>query len=177
MARGCAKVDARRRFFGALPAFTDWGFVALGVPRNRALPANRKKDFHDLGLCGPARTEFAARTDYCGLFRTPSLRNVALRKIFFHNGRFTELEQVLEFYVQRDLQPQKFYSVARDGKPLLFDDLPAQFQSNVNREAPFDRIRGQAPALSREEIRDVIAFLGTLTDGYRPGNLTVRRPS
>jgi cytochrome c peroxidase len=38
------------------PAFTDYQFEALAVPRNRDLPANRDPGFHDLGLCGPMRT-------------------------------------------------------------------------------------------------------------------------
>jgi cytochrome c peroxidase len=33
-----------------------------------------------------------------GAFRTPSLRNVALRRSFMHNGRFATLEQVVDFY-------------------------------------------------------------------------------
>lgn len=33
-----------------------------------------------------------------GKFRTPNLRNVALRKYYMHDGRFTTLEQVIDFY-------------------------------------------------------------------------------
>lgn len=33
-----------------------------------------------------------------GEFRTPSLRNVELRRSYFHNGQFTTLEQVVAFY-------------------------------------------------------------------------------
>lgn len=33
-----------------------------------------------------------------GLFRTPNLRNVALRTRYMHDGRFTSLEQVVDFY-------------------------------------------------------------------------------
>jgi len=29
---------------------------------------------------------------YCGLFKTPTLRNVATRGVFFHNGRFSYAE-------------------------------------------------------------------------------------
>jgi cytochrome c peroxidase len=48
-----------------------------------------------------------------------------------------------------------------------FDDLPPALQGNVNTsEAPYDRQRGDVPALSDAEIDDVIAFLRTLTDGY-----------
>lgn len=33
-----------------------------------------------------------------GKFRTPNLRNVALRKFYMHDGRFTTLEEVVDFY-------------------------------------------------------------------------------
>lgn len=35
-----------------------------------------------------------------GAMRTPSLRNVALRKSFMHDGRFSTLEDVIEFYAR-----------------------------------------------------------------------------
>ena len=47
-----------------------------------------------------------------------------------------------------------------------FDDLPAAFVGNVNAEAPFSRRPGDKPALSGAEIRDIVAFLRTLNDGY-----------
>jgi cytochrome c peroxidase len=152
---------------GAFPSFTDYGFVALGVPRNERIAANRDRNFYDLGLCGPLRTDFAGRDEYCGLFRTPSLRNVALRKSFFHNGVFHDLEQVVRFYAQRSTAPERWYRRGPAGV-REFDDLPERYTGNVNREAPFDRPRGAKPALDAREIRDLTAFLRTLTDGYVP---------
>jgi cytochrome c peroxidase len=120
-----------------------------------------------MGLCGPDRTDLMEHKEYCGSFKTPSLRNVALRKVFFHNGSFDSLEQVLRFYVQRDTAPQKWYPMDKNGKVRKYDDLPPGLASNVNVDAPFDRQPGQAPALNDAEIADVIAFLHTLTDGYQ----------
>jgi cytochrome c peroxidase len=34
-------------------------------------------------------------------------------------------------------------------------------------DAPFNRKPGDRPALNKQEIQDVIAFLHTLNDGYR----------
>jgi cytochrome c peroxidase len=153
---------------GAFPQFTDYGLINIGVPRNGKLPANADPAFFDLGLCGPDRTDLMAHKEYCGRFKTPSLRNVALRKVFFHNGSFDSLEQVLRFYVQRDTAPQKWYPKDRNGKVHKYNDLPPGLDANVNVEAPFDRQPGQAPALNEREIADVIVFLHTLTDGYRP---------
>jgi cytochrome c peroxidase len=107
-----------------------------------------------------------ARAEYCGLFKTPSLRNVALRGAFFHNGVFHRLEDVVRFYARRDTNPGEFY--ARDGRGRInaFDDLPQRYRANLDRAAPFGGQRGGRPALTDAEIADVVAFLKTLTDGY-----------
>jgi cytochrome c peroxidase len=152
---------------GTPPQFSDFGLIAIGVPRNRALPINKDARFHDLGACGPERTDLKGRDEFCGLFRTPSLRNVALRKTFFHNGIYHSLEDVVRFYVERDTNPEKFYPVSK-GVAQKFDDLPKRYWANVNMEPPFDRKRGEKPALDEAEIKDVVAFLNTLTDGYEP---------
>jgi cytochrome c peroxidase len=39
---------------------------------------------------------------------------------------------------------------------------------NLNTDPPFDRKPGDAPVLTDPEIRDVLAFLDTLTDGWQP---------
>lgn len=152
---------------GVFPAFSDFGFIALGVPRNRKLAANADPAFFDLGLCGPDRTDLKDRAGYCGLFRTPVLRNVAQRRTFFHNGALHSLEDVLRFYVERDSRPGKWYPRKADGGIDKFDDLPARYRGNVSMEPPFGGAPGSKPALSAAEIRDVIAFLKTLDDGYR----------
>lgn len=153
---------------GTPPQFTDYGFVALGVPRNDAIPANADPRFFDLGLCGPLRTDLRGHPEYCGLFKTPSLRNVAARKSFFHNGVFHSLEKAVAFYAERDTDPGKWYPRAADGTVRKFDDLPPIYRANVNVEPPFGRRPGEKPALSQGEIADIVAFLKTLTDGYRP---------
>jgi cytochrome c peroxidase len=145
---------------GSFPQFTDFGFIALAVPRNPAIAANRDPKFFDLGLCGPVRRDLSAHEEYCGMFRAPTLRNVALRRAFFHNGVFHRLEDVIAFYAQRETNPRRWYH-SNGGKA---DDLPAEFAGNVNREPPFDRKVGDAPALTRAETTDMVAFLKTLTD-------------
>ncbi len=67
--RGNLLTDHRFRYIGVRPADEDDG--RFGVTGNPG-------DF--------------------GRFRTPSLRNVALRSPYFHNGRFETLEQVVDFY-------------------------------------------------------------------------------
>jgi cytochrome c peroxidase len=152
---------------GRPPLFTDHQFEALGVPRNPAIPANRDPHYHDLGICGPYRTDMRKETQYCGMFLTPTLRNVALRRVFFHNGVFHSLEQVIDFYVNRDIHPGRFYPRSATGEAIKYDDIPSRYRANVDTvDAPLNRHRGDPPALTREQIREVIAFLDTLTDGY-----------
>ncbi|HEX4025148.1 MAG TPA: cytochrome c peroxidase [Steroidobacteraceae bacterium] len=152
---------------GLPPLFTDFQYEALGVPRNAAIPANRDPRYYDLGICGPYRTDLREQGGYCGMFLTPTLRNVALRRVFFHNGVFHSLRQVLDWYVNRDLHPARFYPRDSAGRPIRYDDLPAQYRGNVDvTDAPFNRRPGDQAALSAAQIRDIIAFLGTLTDGY-----------
>jgi cytochrome c peroxidase len=150
---------------GRPPAFTDWEYEALGVPRNGRLTANRDPARFDLGLCGPVRTDLVRQRQWCGMFRTPSLRNVATRRAFFHNGVYHTLEDVLRFYNFRDTHPERIYPVDANGMVRTFDDLPSALRANVDvTDAPFGRKRGDPPPMTEEEMRDVLAFLRTLTD-------------
>jgi len=152
--------------FGALPIFTDRTYDNLGVPRNTEIPANADPTYYDLGLCNNT-TILASHPEVCGAFKVPSLRNVALRHSYFHNGRFHTLKEAITFYVQRDTNPEKWYPIKADGSVDKFDDLPAEYRQNVNQEeVPYNRHPGDQPALSDAEVDDVIAFLGTLSDGY-----------
>jgi len=149
------------------PRFTDFEFAALGVPRNRHLPANQDPSFYDLGLCGPMRHDMKDRPEYCGKFRAPTLRNAALRHSFFHNGVMHSLKEVLEFYATRDIAPQRWYGKDAQGHVQRYDDLPKRYHGNVNIEAPFKPLPGNRPRLSSRDISDLLAFLNTLSDGYQ----------
>jgi cytochrome c peroxidase len=152
---------------GLPPLLTDFQYEALGVPRNPAIAANSDPRYFDLGLCGPYRTDMRTESRYCGMFLTPSLRNVALRQVFFHNGVFHSLPRVLGFYVNRDRHPGRFYPRDAAGRVIKYDDLPPRYRANVDTlDAPLNRRPGDPPALTPGEIADVIAFLDTLTDGY-----------
>jgi cytochrome c peroxidase len=154
---------------GEPPLFTDFTYDNLGVPRNSTIPATQDPDYRDMGLCGPDRTDLSDQTDLCGAFKVPTLRNVATRRVFFHNGRFTTLAEALRFYVRRDTHPEAFYPRDAVGNVSKFDDLPPGLTGNVNTvEVPYERQPGQAPRLSDAELIDLEAFLNTLTDGYRP---------
>jgi cytochrome c peroxidase len=141
--------------------FTDYGFDAVAVPRNRALPATRDPNYFDLGLCERAGDDYKAQTkEFCGRFRAPSLRNVAVRTSFMHNGAFSSLRDVVAFYATRATNPKRWYKSG-----VVFDDLPEKYRQNVNVDkAPYNRHEGQTPPLDDAEIDALVAFLGTLTD-------------
>jgi cytochrome c peroxidase len=166
---GCAGCHPSTSVGGKPPVFTDYTYDNLGVPRNAEIPANADPAYFDMGLCGPDRTDLVARTDLCGQFKVPTLRNVATRHVIFHNGAFHDLREAIEFYVQRDTNLEKWYPLDENGVPQKFNDVPALLARNVNQsEVPYNRHPGEAPALSESEIDDVVAFLNTLTDGYDP---------
>jgi cytochrome c peroxidase len=141
--------------------FTDFGYDAVGAPRNRLLPDNRDPAHYDRGLCD--RHEAASHTDderLCGSFRTPSLRNVALRTRFLHNGVFSKLRDVVAFYATRDTDPARWYRAGES-----FDDVPRADRAYVNvTSPPYNQRRGQRPVLDDADIDALVAFLGTLTD-------------
>jgi cytochrome c peroxidase len=148
--------------------FTDYGYDAVSPPRNPRIPPAARKP--DLGLC--ERTDRANPSNdasYCINFRTPSLRNVAVRASYLHNGVFDDLRDVVAFYATRDTSPRRWY---RSG--VKFEDTPPRYRDHVNVSTPpYNRLLGQAPALSDPEIDAVVAFLRTLTDAkYLP--LTTR---
>jgi cytochrome c peroxidase len=181
------------------------GAVLQSVLTPIDVPADAEYAYYDMGLCGPlapaandvnARPNLKATTSLCGIFKVPTLRNIAVTSPYFHNGVFSDLHQVLEWYVTRDINNDTgnnpnpvaagpggnpyqavgtFYTAA-NGAPGLYEynDLPAEYDANVNvGEVPYTPPTfggGQAPTLTAEEIDDVVAFLCTLTDGFDPKN-------
>ena len=147
--------------------FTDFTYHALGTPRSTRIPKNADASFHDLGLCErvPMSGAKAAKDlSECGLFKTPTMRNIALTGPYMHNGFFDNLRDAVAFYATRDTDPKKWFPESRK-----FNDLPAQYHANVDIDTPpYQRRPGQRPQLNDEEIDDIVAFLHTLTDGYTP---------
>lgn len=76
---------------------------------------------------------------YENSFKTMTVRNIALTKPYFHNGAFTTLEEVLEFYNEG----------GAEGLGLKIN----------NQTLPADKLN-----LTKTEIQQIIAFLNTLTD-------------
>lgn len=89
----------------------------------------------------PGYAEVTGLATHQGTFKVPSLRNVAVRAPFMHDGRFATLEEVIEHY--------------SDG-----------VQPSPNLGLPFGMVRGVVPQLemTAQEKRGLRAFLRTLTD-------------
>ncbi|WP_051971801.1 cytochrome-c peroxidase [Massilia sp. 9096] len=141
--------------------FTDFGYDAIGAPRNAAIPANRDPRHVDEGLCATAAARrWPDSAQWCGYFRTPSLRNVAARERYMHNGVFADLRDAVAFYATRTIEPRRWY---RGGR--VFDDVAPAHRANVNvATLPLNRRQGMQPALGEQDIDAILAFLQTLTD-------------
>jgi cytochrome c peroxidase len=149
---------------GSVRMFTDLTYAAIGVPRNKDIPANKNGKYYDLGLCGRADHPLPANAKYCGMFKTPTLRNVTTRSVFFHNGQMKSLNEALRFYNTRDTQPELWYPTVK-GVVQKYNDLPARYRANIDSQAPLDgKKRGSKPAMTDQDIADLEAFLGTLAD-------------
>lgn len=76
------------------------------------------------------------------------------------------MREAVDFYAERDSDPGKWYPGRK------FDDLPPEYVGNVSREVPF----GGKRVLSDADVDDLVAFLGTLTDGYWAKGVSEAKP-
>jgi cytochrome c peroxidase len=101
-------------------------------------------------------------------FRTPSLRNVALTAPYMHNGMLETLEDVLAFYDRgRSENPN-----VTNGRGRRGDD-----GGEVERLARLDDRFRRVDNMSEEEMRDIIAFLESLSDPTFDRTIPARVPS
>jgi len=92
----------------------------------------------DEGACEPLG---GAPDTLCGKFKVPSLRNIAIRPPYMHDGRFDTLEEVIEHY-NSEIKPHRNL-----GDPLVgAAGLPVRLNLDV------------------EDKAALLAFLETLTD-------------
>jgi cytochrome c peroxidase len=137
------------------------------VPRNHEGPKNADPGFFDLGLCArqkastnPVDDSAIRKARYCGLFKTPTLRNVERTAPYFHNASIATLEDAVRFHFERDRLPAKWYRKA-DGSPdQAYNDLPQRYNGNLARGKPFNGSWQPSDA----DVADLMAFLRTLND-------------
>ena len=92
---------------GAL--FTDRTYDNIGVPKNPDDPVyTQPPQFNPDGsdYVDPGLGATTGDPDDDGAFKVPTLRDIAETFPYMHNGYFTTLEQVVDFYNTRDVKPR-----------------------------------------------------------------------
>jgi len=130
---------------------TDFTYDALGAPRNAAIPANADPLTFDLGLCQRPGLEAALPksvplASLCGAFKVPTLRNIAVRAPYFHNGAIATLRDAVAFYATRDTDPKRWYPTLKTGEPDKFNDLPSAYKAKRQRRGGPLRPQARAKA-------------------------------
>jgi cytochrome c peroxidase len=131
--------------------FTDLQFRALGV-----VPVSQD----------PGRGAVTGQSADLGAFKVPSLRNAALKSTFLHNGRFTTMAQVVNFYRNGagTFTPKDSLIQTFDIDPVETQQLLDFLEQGLvdprarNRTAPFDR-----PTLFSEQQPLAANLFGTAT--------------
>ncbi len=143
--------------------FTNFDYENIGVPKNPTNPLlQADANFRDFGAGsapidaedGPhsnLNADGTAAANGVGLFKVPTLRNIANTAPYMHNGVFTTLEQVIDFY-NSDLVsvPGVDLTTAEVGNTVTDQYFNVQFFSN------------------QQEKDDLKAFLEALSDGFTP---------
>lgn len=138
---------------GEAPLFTDFSYDNLGLPRNPEIFNGTK----DIGLQQTTKSSSER-----GLYKVPSLRNIAITAPYMHNGYFKTLRGVIDFYNSRDVKPKCKSKLVSEADALKQKCWPVpEITSNVNREE-LGKLK-----MTASEMADLEAFLLTLTDGYQ----------
>ena len=129
----CATCHFIPLFNGVVPpAYAETESEVLGVPESKEKnPAILDAD--------PGKYLFTKSDIHKYSFKTPTLRNVELTAPYMHNGVYTTLEEVMEFYNKGG------------GRGLKI--------APPNQTLPFEKLN-----LTPKEIKDVISFMKALTD-------------
>ncbi len=135
--RGANCIDCHSQFLTSGFKTRFDGFVNNGLDPEAELPAGLE--------------EVTGEPEHRGLFKVPTLRNIALTAPYMHDGRFGTLEEVLDHY-------NEGIRVSSTLSPLILEASNLDAASDTAAE---DRV---SLNLTAEETAAVIAFLHTLTD-------------
>jgi cytochrome c peroxidase len=151
---------------GTPPLCTDFSYDNLGVPKN---PHNQfykmketfnpdGKKFVDRGLGG-----IVGLASEDGKLKVPTLRNIALTAPYMHNGYFTTLRGMVDFYNSRDVNPACPQEFVSDEQAIKKGCWP---RPEVTKNVNSDELGNMA--LNEQEMDDIVAFMEILTDGWMP---------
>ncbi len=140
------------------PLFTDYSYDNIGLPTNTEFLNSLGKN--PATLDGGLGAELAKSANptwvresavNMGAFKTPTLRNVARgenNRTYMHNGVLKSLKEVVHFYNTRDVDPKW---------------AAPEFPATMNTRRVGDL------RLTPQEEDAIVAFMRTLTDGWKPG--------
>ena len=139
---------------------TDHGFHAIAMPQIGPGKAARferhNRDVGRMRVTGQGRDAFA--------FRTPSLRNVAQTAPYGHSGAFATLDSVVRHHLD-PVQSLRSYAPDQMGLPGEAFETDFILMTSTREVDEIAQASTLTPRdLSEEEIADLIAFLGALTD-------------
>jgi cytochrome c peroxidase len=178
-----------------VPLFTDFTSSNIGVPRNLAIPYYKEDKPDKYGfISNPAGLGFADKgvgaflrdpslnpnsdwvqlaPQFDGKFQVSTLRNVDMRpssdfvKAYTHNGYFKSLKEIVHFYNTRDKLPHCQQGAL--GERVTCWPPPEVLQN-------MDTTIGNL-GLTNDQEDQLVAFLKTLTDGYKqPSAYTQKVP-
>jgi cytochrome c peroxidase len=133
------------RLFVAVPG---QGARAAGCARCHVSDAQISLSPRNIGLSGFDPTGGGDQGAVDGQFKAPSLRNVAVRAPYMHDGRFATLREVIDHYNTK-VEANPFLDMTLMDRRLAVTGGP---------------VRPVRLDLTEREIDALIAFLGTLTD-------------
>lgn len=143
-------IDCHLGRVGQRQIFTRFVHHNILVPPNPELPFYTQptavnpdgKAFVDAGTASNPKFSAKDKLVAKGMFKTPTLRNIALTAPYMHNGVFKTLEEVVEYYSKME----KFW--------------PPEVNENPS------RLMSTALDISEDDKKALVAFMKTLTDGY-----------
>ncbi len=151
----CSRCHKLKEFGGAEgETFTNYQYRNIGTPVNTSVRAlnGSKPGYVDTGL---AQNPSAAHLANAGMFKVPTLRNVAVTAPYMHNGVFKDLRTVVKFYnkfnsknPRHQINPE---TGQKWGPPEIADMLAKEELESGS-------------ALDSKRIDGIVAFLKTLTD-------------
>lgn len=137
--------------------FTDMGFYNLLAPQLGPGKGNGYTQREDWGR---ANVTFDIRDRY--KFRTPSLRNVTLTAPYFHDGAYVTLESAIAHHCNI-VDGAAAYDPSANGVSPTFYSSVQPFQPAKQWASAAQQLQKGLP-LDEQDIADLVAFLGALTD-------------
>ncbi|HJO11494.1 MAG TPA: c-type cytochrome, partial [Gammaproteobacteria bacterium] len=123
--------------------------------------------YHNIGIdwdtsrIDVGRYAVTGETKDIGAFKTPTLREIALTAPYMHDGRFSTLRQVVNYY-NIDIIANPYLDPELQ-RPILSLLETLEFYSEINEPDSSGSLTMKNINLTMQEERDLVAFLRTLS--------------